>query len=72
MDQSAQPTTAPSQAPSTAAADTSNTKAKTTVGTSGRGRRLPKTASELPMVGLIGMLSALGFSMLRYGRSLRN
>ncbi len=33
---------------------------------------LPRTASELPMVGLIGMLSALGFAMLRYGRSLRN
>ena len=32
---------------------------------------LPKTASSLPMVGLIGMLSALGFVTLRYGTSLR-
>ena len=32
---------------------------------------LPKTASTLPLVGLIGMLSALGFVTLRYGTSLR-
>ena len=32
---------------------------------------LPKTASDLPFVGLIGMLSALGFVTLRYGTSLR-
>jgi hypothetical protein len=32
---------------------------------------LPKTASNLPLVGLIGMLSALGFVTLRYGTSLR-
>jgi hypothetical protein len=32
---------------------------------------LPKTASSLPLVGLIGMLSALGFVTLRYGASLR-
>lgn len=32
---------------------------------------LPKTASDLPMVGLIGMLSALGFVTLRYGTSLK-
>ena len=32
---------------------------------------LPKTASNLPLVGLIGMLSALGFVTLRYGASLR-
>jgi hypothetical protein len=32
---------------------------------------LPKTASSLPYVGLIGMLSALGFVTLRYGTSLR-
>jgi len=68
MDQSAQPTTAPSQA-STAAADTSNTKAKTTVGTSGRGRRLPKTASELPMVGLIGLIALGGALALRVART---
>jgi hypothetical protein len=33
---------------------------------------LPKTASNLPMVGLIGMLSALGFVTLRFGTSLRS
>jgi len=33
---------------------------------------LPKTASDLPMVGLLGMLSALGFVTLRFGRSLRS
>ena len=32
---------------------------------------LPKTASNLPFVGLIGMLSALGFVTLRYGTSLK-
>jgi len=32
---------------------------------------LPKTASDLPFVGLIGMLSALGFVTLRYGTSPR-
>ena len=32
---------------------------------------LPRTASYLPFVGLIGMLSALGFVTLRYGTSLR-
>jgi hypothetical protein len=32
---------------------------------------LPKTASNLPLVGMIGMLSALGFVALRYGTSLR-
>ena len=32
---------------------------------------LPKTASNLPFVALIGMLSALGFVTLRYGTSLR-
>jgi hypothetical protein len=30
---------------------------------------LPKTASNLPFVGLIGMISALGFVTLRYGMS---
>lgn len=33
---------------------------------------LPKTASSLPLVGMIGMLSALGFVTLRYGTSLRS
>jgi hypothetical protein len=33
---------------------------------------LPKTASDLPMVGLLGMLSALGFVTLRFGKSLRS
>ncbi len=32
---------------------------------------LPKTASSLPFVGLIGMISALGFVTLRFGTSLR-
>jgi hypothetical protein len=32
---------------------------------------LPRTASDLPLVGLIGMLSALGYMTLRYGKSLR-
>jgi len=33
---------------------------------------LPRTASDLPLVGLIGMLSALGFVTLRFGQSLRS
>jgi hypothetical protein len=33
---------------------------------------LPKTASNLPMVALIGMLSALAFVTLRFGASLRS
>ena len=33
---------------------------------------LPKTASSLPLVGFIGMLSALGFVTLRFGTSLRS
>jgi hypothetical protein len=33
---------------------------------------LPRTASNLPFVGLIGMLSALGFVTLRFGQSLRS
>ncbi len=33
---------------------------------------LPRTASSLPLVGLIGMLSALGFVTLRFGQSLRS
>lgn len=32
---------------------------------------LPKTASTLPFVGLIGMISALGFVTARYGTSLK-
>jgi hypothetical protein len=34
--------------------------------------QLPQTASNLPFVGLIGMLSALGFVTLRFGTSLRS
>jgi hypothetical protein len=34
--------------------------------------QLPQTASHLPFVGLIGMLSALGFVTLRFGTSLRS
>jgi hypothetical protein len=33
---------------------------------------LPRTASNLPFIGLIGMLSALGFVTLRFGQSLRS
>jgi hypothetical protein len=33
---------------------------------------LPRTASNLPFIGLIGMLSALGFVTLRLGQSLRS
>jgi hypothetical protein len=33
---------------------------------------LPRTASNLPFIGLIGMLSALGFVTLRFGPSLRS
>jgi len=33
---------------------------------------LPRTASSLPIVGFIGMLSALGFVTLRFGTSLRS
>jgi hypothetical protein len=64
MDQSAAPTTAPS----TAAADTSRRNENTTVGTSGRSS-LPKTASELPMVGLIGLLALGGALALRVART---
>jgi len=57
MDQTAQPTTAaPTTAPS----------APETVGTSGR---LPKTASDLPMVGLIGLLALGGAVALRAART---
>ena len=38
------------------------------VGTSGR-RHLPKTASELPMVGLIGLLALGGALALRAART---
>jgi hypothetical protein len=34
--------------------------------------QLPRTASNLPFVGLIGMLSALGFVTLRFGSTLRS
>jgi len=33
---------------------------------------LPRTASNLPFIGLIGVLSALGFITLRFGQSLRS
>ena len=33
---------------------------------------LPKTASELPFIGLIGMISALGYVSARFGTSLRS
>jgi hypothetical protein len=33
---------------------------------------LPRTASHLPLVGLIGVLSALAFVTLRFGQSLRS
>ena len=59
MDQSAQPTTAPA---------TAEPSAKTTVGTSGH-RHLPKTASELPMVGLIGLFALGGALALRAART---
>lgn len=64
MDQSAQPSTPPSTAPTTA--DTNQP-----VGTSGRtsGKSLPKTASELPMVGLIGLLALGGALALRTVRT---
>ena len=69
MDQSAQPTTTPS-APSTAAADTSHDTANRAVGTSGRSsRKLPKTASELPMIGLIGLVALAGALALRVART---
>jgi len=55
MDQTARPTTAP------------NT--PDTVGTSGRTGRLPKTASELPMVCLIGLLALGGAVALRAART---
>jgi hypothetical protein len=59
MDQSAQPTTAPASPQPTA---------KTTVGTSGH-RHLPKTASELPLVGLIGLFALGGALALRVART---
>jgi hypothetical protein len=64
MDQSAQPAT-PS---STAAAETSDRHEKTAVGTSGRSS-LPKTASELPMIGLIGLFALGGALALRVARA---
>jgi hypothetical protein len=64
MDQTAQPsapapTTAPTTAPST----------PDTVGTSGRTKSLPHTASELPMVGLIGLFALGGALALRASRA---
>jgi hypothetical protein len=59
MDQTAQPSTPP--------ATTVPTTAPTTpVGTSGT---LPKTASELPLVGLIGLLALGGAIALRAART---
>ena len=71
MDQSAQPTTAPApQPPATAAPDTSNSGNNTAVGTSGhKSRRLPKTASDLPMIGLIGLIALGGALALRVART---
>ena len=48
-------TTAPTTAPSTTADQTDRP-----VGTSGRGDKLPRTASELPMIGLLGFLALAG------------
>lgn len=63
MDQSAQPSTPPTTAP--APADTNQP-----VGTSGHAdKSLPKTASELPMVGLIGLLAFGGAVALRAART---
>ncbi len=65
MDQSARPTT---PAPTTAA-PAPETSATTTVGTSGRRHKLPKTASELPLVGLIGLFALAGALALRAART---
>lgn len=63
MDQASRPSSTPTAAPSTADANR-------TVGTSGRTKgRLPKTASELPMVGLIGLLAFGGALALRAART---
>ncbi len=56
-----------------ASQNSQNTGSNPASSTSTAGRTtLPKTASTLPFVGLIGMLSALGFVALRYGQSLRS
>jgi len=66
------PATAPTTAPSTTAMDqtaqptTARPASPEAVGTSGR---LPKTASELPMVGLIGLLALGGAVALRAART---
>jgi len=62
-DQTSRPSPAPAAAPST-------TDTNQTVGTSGRTEgRLPKTASELPMVGLIGLLALGGAVAVRAART---
>jgi len=64
MDQSAQPTTAPTTAPAT-----DNQTAGTSGHTAAPRSSLPKTASELPLVGLIGLLALGGALTLRVART---
>jgi hypothetical protein len=70
MDQSAPTTTTAPQTPApTTAAPAPETSANTAVGTSGRTEALPKTASELPLVGLIGLFALAGAFALRAART---
>jgi hypothetical protein len=65
----AQSTTA---APTTAETATAQSRAATTAGTaaatSSARTELPRTASSLPLVGLLGLVSLLGAGVLRFGR----
>lgn len=65
------PQTAQNGAASGSSQDQFNSRNRTNTPRTGRSE-LPRTASTLPLVGLIGMLSALGFVTLRFGQSLRS
>jgi hypothetical protein len=63
----AQPTMTPQSAQPTTSQETRSTTPDRTAGTSGRSE-LPHTASELPVVGLIGVFAIAGALMLRLAR----
>ena len=63
-----QPTTPATADTSRSASTASSERRDHPAGTSGRARELPKTASELPMVGLIGLLALGGALAIRGAR----
>ena len=63
-----QPTTQATADTSRSASTASSERREHPAGTAGRARELPKTASELPMVGLIGLLALGGALAIRGAR----